>query len=200
MKALISQDEDGGIVLEDEKIVELFLNREEAALSNTADKYGARLRRLAYGIVKDMSTAEECENDTYMEAWKLIPPNEPRTYLFAFLCRIARHISLNCCRNRNRLKRSTFLVELTEEMEQCIPSPSDTACQVEAILLGEAISKFLRNLPETKRNVFLRRYWYMDSISEIAKRFAIGESKVKTMLFRIRNDLRIYLEKEGYIL
>lgn len=99
--------------LDDSRIVDLYLLRDETAIRQTTDKYGIRLRSLAYGIVEDRQTAEECENDTYMEAWNAIPPHEPRSYLYAFLARITRHISLNCCRNRSRLKRSAFISELS---------------------------------------------------------------------------------------
>ncbi|MGE4484107.1 MAG: RNA polymerase sigma factor, partial [Oscillospiraceae bacterium] len=186
--------------LEDDKIVELFLRRDEAAIEHTSQKYGARLRSLALGIVADLPTSEECENDTYMEAWSMIPPHEPKTYLYAFLARITRHISLNCCRSRSQLKRSALITELSDEMEQCIPSSDDTAYQVDGILLGELVSKYLRTLPKEKRNVFLRRYWYLDSVSDISKRFSMSESKVKMMLLRSRNDLHQHLEKEGYAL
>lgn len=186
--------------MDDEKIVELYLSRDEAALANTSDKYGTRLRNLANNILEDISAAEECENDTYMEAWNSIPPHEPRAYLFAFLARITRHISLDCCRKRSRMKRSAILTELVDEVEQCIPAPDDTAGQVDGIVLGEVISAFLRRLPEERRNVFLRRYWYLDSVATISKRFALTESKVKSILFRSRNELRGYLVKEGYTL
>ena len=91
--------------LEDNRIVELYLIRDETAISQTAEKYGSRLRNLAYGIVEDPHTAEECENDTYMEAWESIPPHEPKNYFFAFLARITRHIALDFCKQRSRLKR-----------------------------------------------------------------------------------------------
>ena len=106
--------------MDDNRIVELYFLRDETAILQTSEKYGNRLRSLAYGIVNDRQTAEECENDTYMEAWNLIPPHEPRSYLYAFLARITRHISLNFCRDRSRLKRSAFICELSAEMEQCI--------------------------------------------------------------------------------
>lgn len=184
--------------MEDAKIVEQFLNRDESAIANVADKYGSRLRRIANNILADPAEAEECENDTYMEAWKSIPPHEPKDYLFTYLARIIRNISLDLCRRRSRLKRSAILTELTEEIEQCIPSPNDTDCQLEGILLGEIVSTFLKKLPEEKRKVFLRRYWYLDSIADISLHFSLSESKVKTMLFRCRNELRVYLIKEGY--
>lgn len=186
--------------LDDNKIVELYLSRDETAIKQTFENYGTRIRSLANNIVKDLQTAEECENDTYLEAWRTIPPHEPRTYLFAFLARITRHISLNICRGRNRLKRSAFICELSTEMEQCIPSPDDTECRIDDIILKDAINNFLATLDEEKRNIFLRRYWFLDSIADISKRYAISESKVKTTLFRCRNQLREYLEKEGYTL
>ena len=186
--------------MDDRKIVELFLERDETAIQYTSEKYGRRLRSLSHGIVQDLQTAEECENDTYVEAWNSIPPHEPSNYLYAFLARIVRHISLNCCRDRGRLKRNAYISELSMEMEQCIPSPNDCECRLDDVALKDVINGFLVSLDAEKRNVFLRRYWYLDSVSDISKRFGLSESKVKTMLFRIRNKLRGYLKKEGYTL
>lgn len=186
--------------MEDERIVGMFLLRDEAAIKHTSEKYGERLRGLAFDITGDRMTSEECENDTYLKAWDSIPPYRPVSYLYAFLARITRHVSLDACRSRLRLKRSALIVELSDEMEQCIPSPNDTECQVEGELLGHAVSSFLRTVSEEKRNVFVRRYWYLDGIAAIAARYGIGESKIKTMLLRMRNGLRDYLEKEGYTL
>ncbi len=184
--------------MDDNRIVELYLLRDETAINMTAEKYGSRLRSLAYGIVRDYQTAEECESDTYMKAWNTIPPHEPTSYLYAFLARMTRHISLNWCRDRSRLKRSAFICELSTEMEQCIPAPDDVACRIDDIALSEAINGFLGTLDEEKRNIFIRRYWYLDSIADISERFALSESKVKTTLYRCRNQLREHLEKEGY--
>ena len=127
-----------------------------------------------------------------------IPPHEPRSYLYAFLARIIRHLSLNCCRDRSRLKRSAFICELSAEMEQCIPAPDDVQCRIEDKVFADAINEFLSRLDEEKRNIFVRRYWYLDSIASISERFALSQSKIKTTLFRCRNELREYLEKEGY--
>lgn len=186
--------------MEDTHIVDLYITRDEAAISCTKEKYSARLRQLAYGIVNDLQTAEECENDTYLQAWQRIPPHEPRDYLYAFLSRITRHLSIDCCRARDRLKRGAKIVELSTELESCIPAPDDTACRMEAQLLAQIISAFLKTLPQTQCNVFLRRYWFGDSIETIARRYHMSASKVKSMLFRIRNTLRAHLEKEGYVL
>ena len=184
--------------LEDSAIVDLYLSRNEAAIEHTAEKYGSRLYALVLGIVEDRRCAEECENDTYMEVWDDIPPHEPRSYLYAFLARIARHIALNHCRERKALKRSAFILELSAEMEQCIPSPDDAPCRLDELLLKQAINEFLGNLSPQKRNVFLCRYWYLYSVEEISRRFSYSESKLKTMLYRMRNQLRTYLEREGY--
>ncbi len=184
--------------MDDNQIVELYLCRDERAIKQTSEKFGNRLRSLSYGIIHDRQTAEECENDTYVEAWNTIPPHEPRSYLYAYLARITRHISLNCCRERSRLKRNAFICELSAEMEQCIPVPDDVECRMDDMALSKAINGFLNASGEEKRNIFIRRYWYLDSIAAISKRFALSESKVKTTLFRCRNQLREYLEKEGY--
>lgn len=186
--------------MDDDKIVELYLLRDEAAIRQTDVKFGRRLRALSYGIVGDWQTAEECENDTYMEAWNRIPPHEPGSYLYQFLARIDRHISLNCCRDRSRLKRNAFVCELSEELEQCIPAPDDVECRIDDLAFGEAINGFLASLDEEKRNLFIRRYWYLDSIAALSSRFAFSESKVKTALYRCRRQLRAHLEKEGYTL
>jgi RNA polymerase sigma-70 factor (ECF subfamily) len=186
--------------MEDRDIVALFVQKDEKGIKAAASKYGGALRQLARSLIGDRHIAEECENDTYLEAWNTIPPHEPGNYLFAFLARITRHLSLNCCRDRSRLKRSAFICELSEEMEHCIPAPDDTECRIDEIVLNEAINDFLGNLSEEKRNVFLRRYWYLDSIADISKRFALSESKVTSMLFRCRKQLREHLIKEGYTL
>ena len=184
--------------LDDNRIVDLYLSRDEAAISQTSEKYGSRLRNVAYGIVEDLHTAEECENDTYMEAWNSIPPHEPKSYMFAFLARITRHIEMDFCNERSRLKRSAFISELSAEMEQCIPAPDDTERRIDAMVLCEAINSFLATLSDEKRNIFMRRYWYMDSIAAISQRYGLSQSKVKSILFRSRNQLREYLGKEGY--
>jgi len=183
--------------LEDNKIIDLFLSRDESAITQVSEKYGSRLRSLAYNILGDLTAAEECENDTYMEAWSSIPPHEPRSYLFPFLARITRHTALDICKERNRLKRNALISELSEELEQCIPSPEDTESRIDSILLSEAINAFLSTLSEDKRNVFIRRYWFMDSVNDIAKRYGMSQSKIKSILFRSRNQLREYLEQKG---
>lgn len=184
--------------MEDAQIVELYLQRDETAITCTSEKYGNRLRGLSMGMVRDPGTAQECENDTYWEAWRSIPPHEPRDYLYAYLARITRHLALSCCRSRNRLKRSAVLCTLSTELEQCIPAPSDAACRLEDTQLRETIDRFLATLKEEPRYMFLRRYWYLDDIAQIAAALHCTQSKVKTTLFRCRKQLRQFLLKEGY--
>ena len=183
----------------DGEIVELYLARDEEALRHTSEKYGVRLRALAFGILEDMPEAEECENDTYLAAWNSIPPHEPRDYLFAYLARIARHLSLDRCRARSRAKRSAHAEELTAELTDCLPAGGSPEEKLAAKELAGAISAWLRTLPQEKRRLFLRRYWYCDGVSALARDMGWGESRVKTALHRLRKELREHLKKEGYL-
>lgn len=186
--------------MDDEKIIGLYYRRDEKALYHTAEKYGSKLRSISFGITADENTAEECENDTYLEAWNIIPPNDPKEYFYAFLARIVRHISIDRCRERQSLKRSAFIVELTAEMEMCLPSSDEIETNIDERELAKAVSDYLHTVSREKRVIFVRRYFYLDSVSQISKRCAVSESKVKTSLFRTRNGLREYLIKEGYTL
>ena len=184
--------------MEDEEIVRLYLARDERAITLSSEKYGSRLRALAFGITADFRTSEECENDTYLRAWNRIPPCEPSAYLYAFLARITRNISIDRCRERTSLKRNAYLTELNGEMETCLPSPYNAEDELAAKELGEAIGRYLQTVSREKRVIFIRRYFYLDSVAEISRRCALTESKVKSSLFRTRNGLRKYLIKEGY--
>ncbi len=186
--------------MEDVKIIELYFERNEDAILYTSEKYGRRLFNISKGIVQDNETAEECENDTYSAAWNCIPPKEPKEHFFAFLAKIIRNISINFCRKQHTLKRSAYICELSSEMEECIPAPDNCQCRIDDIAFAEAINGFLSTLSSEKRSMFLRRYWYLDSVSDIAENFGFTESKVKSSLYRIREELRKYLIKEGYSL
>ena len=189
----------GVIVMDDNEIVDLFLVRDEAAINKTSEKYGKKLRSLAYSVCKKITTAEECENDTYFKAWNSIPPHAPRNYLFSFLAKITRCIAIDRVKEETRQKRNVQLTELTKEIEECMPGLCNVEAQFDGMLLGETISRFLRNLNAEKRCIFLRRYWFMDSISAISKRYSISEGKIKSVLFRTRKALYDYLIKEGVL-
>ena len=183
--------------MNDEMIVALYLQNDEKALSESALKYGAKLNRISFNIFQNKSDAEECENDTYLAAWNSIPPNSPKQYFFSFLAKITRNISINLYHKNHRQKRHAHIVELTKEMEECIPLSSDEVCRTSDTKLTECISKFLSSLSKEERGVFVTRYWYAESIKEVAKRFSISESKAKSMLMRIRNKLKNHFESEG---
>lgn len=184
--------------MDDAQIVDLYLARDERAIRHTADKYGPRLRGLAQAVLADRSAAEECENDTYLEAWNRIPPHEPRTYLFAFLGKITRHLAIDACRRRSADKRSAVVCELTAELADCLPAPGGVEEALNAAALTEAVNAFLRQCSDEQRAIFVRRYWYFDSVEAISRRYGCSRSKVKTVLFRLRGGLKDYLQKEGF--
>ena len=184
-------------VYDDRTLVDLYLARDEAAIDGTAQKYGQALNTLAERITENAEDAEECVNDTYLDAWNSIPPHRPYDYLFAFLARITRHLSLDRVKYHNRRRRAATVVELSEELEACIPSPDDTPATWTDDRFSIVLNVFLANEKPLARRIFLRRYWYMESVKAIAARFGIGESRVKSSLFRSRERLRAHLEKEG---
>ena len=185
--------------MDDAKIITLYLSRDEKAVSETEKKYGKRLAAIAGNVLDDARDVEEIVNDTYHQAWRLIPPNEPHDFFFAFLSRITRNLALDRCRENNAAKRTGVTVELTDELAECTASDDDVAQTVEETELYRQVSAFLRTLPKDRRIIFLRRYYYMQSVSEIAADLHVSESRVKTTLFRQRQRLRTYLIKGGFI-
>lgn len=181
--------------MEDAKILDLYFARDEDAIRETDTAYGKRLHTLAKNILRNREDAEESVNDTYAEVWKSIPPRRPK-YFFAFLASICRHLSLNRVDWKQAAKRRAQVVPLTEEMENCIPDAAHQR-QMEAKELGRLLDLFLEGLAKDSRLIFLRRYWYVDSVSEIAARYEMTESKVKMQLSRTKEKLRLFLEQEG---
>lgn len=181
--------------MEDSKILELFFARNEDAIRHTDDTYGRRLFALADNIVRNDQDAEESVSDTYMRAWDTIPPQKPQ-HFFAYLAKICRNFALKKLDWKNAAKRKAEVVSLTQEMEACIPDSSRDR-EMEAKELGMLLDRFLRTLTPENQMVFLRRYWYVDTIAEIAARYGISESAVQMRLNRTRARLCTYLEKEG---
>ena len=181
--------------MEDSKIIALYFARSEEAIRHTDATYGRSLFALADNIVHNDQDAEESVSDTYLRAWNTIPPQKPR-HFFAYLATICRRFALDKLDWKSAAKRRGEVVSLTQEMESCIP---DTAAQraVDRKELGRALDAFLRTLTPENRMVFLRRYWYMDTVAEIAVRYGISESAVSMRLNRTRGRLKLYLEKEG---
>ena len=188
----------GGDRMEDKSIVDLYWQRNERAISETAAKYGKYLHRISYQILLNAEDAEECVNDTYNDAWQSMPPHRP-SILSTFLGKITRRISIDLWRKYSAEKRGGGEMELALcELEECVSGRGDVESEVERLELQKKLNDFLVTLPQLDRQIFLCRYWYMDSISDIAKQFACSESKVKSILYRTRNKLRTMLEKDGY--
>lgn len=181
--------------MEDHKIVDLYWQRSENAIKETAGKYGKMLDGISYSLLSSREDAEECVNDTYLEAWNKMPEDRP-AYLGAYLSRIVRCISIDRFRSAHRQKRGEA-ASLTDELADCIPSGMTPEEEYENGRIAKVINKFLFELDEEKRRIFVRRYYYSDSVSDIASRLHIGVPKVKTTLHRLRGELREYLEKEG---
>jgi RNA polymerase sigma-70 factor (ECF subfamily) len=186
----------GGYHLEDNEIIELFWQRSQQAIAETDGKYGGRLQSLSMNILHDREDAEECVNDTYHATWNTLPPQRPN-YFFAYLAKLARNFSFGKYDYYHAQKRNVTVVELSDEIENCIPSPNDLEQKMDSREIGRIISEFLYTQSPEMRMVFVRRYWYMESIKDISLAFHSSESKVKSILFRMRNRLREHLEKEG---
>lgn len=184
--------------MDDERIVGLFFRRDERAVEETAAKYGKYCYSIANNILANREDAQECVNDTYMDAWNSIPPHRPSS-LALFLGKITRRISIDRWRRRSARKRGGGEMALVlDELYECIADSGDVEQEFEKRHLSEAINSFVKTLPKQEQKVFLCRYWYMDPIASISKRFGYSESKVKSMLYRTREKLRIRLREEGY--
>lgn len=182
--------------MEDELIIDLYWERSEDAISETAKKYGRYCYTIAFNLLSNHADAQECENDTYVAAWNAIPPTRPNK-LLPFLGRLARNIALNRYDYNMAKKRNDEFNILLSELEECIQAPNTVETEIEAGYVAKLISDFLRTIDTESRCVFLRRYWYSDSIKDISTRYGMSSSKIKSMLFRTRNKLRDYLKKEG---
>ena len=185
--------------MEDKQIVDLYWARKENAIHETAVKYGKYCHSIAYTILQDQQDAEESVNDTYMDAWNTMPPNRP-SVLSTFLGKITRRISIDRWRIRSAKKRGGDEVTLAlDELEECVRGSDDVELQAQRNELIAAMHSFLDNLPDTERRIFLLRYWYLEPIQSIANQYGFTQSKVASMLQRIRCKLRRQLEKEGYV-
>ena len=184
--------------MDDAKIVDMYWDRNEDAIVCTQQKYGAYLLKIARNIRSDTQDSEECVNDTYLAAWNSMPVNRPRI-LSTYLGKIVRQLSIDVFRKKTSQKRGGTEYALSyDELNEDVSSGPNPLQELEAKQLAEAISAFLRELDQTKRNVFIGRYYFFDSVREIAGYCGISESNAKTMLFRLRKQLREYLIKEGY--
>ncbi len=184
--------------MDDKDIIELYFARDEKAITVTATRYKAYCLTVAQNVLGNREDAEECVNDAYMGAWSSIPPNRPSS-LRAYLGKITRNAALKKWRGRNTAKRGGELALAYEELAECLPSAEDSPHQnFEAAELTKHINSFVATLAETERRLFVGRYWYFYSVTDLAKSLGLSQSNAKVTLHRIRERLRTVLEKEGY--
>jgi len=186
--------------VEDGMIIDLYFNRSEKAVAETAKKYGNYCFTISNNILKNESDAEECTNETYLKAWNNIPPERP-IRLSAFLGRIVRNLSLDRYKFNRREKRKGSEFELLlSELEDCVSSNLTSVDEFDSGFTVQAINDWLLAQVTENRLMFVRRYWYADSIHDLVEKFGMSESKVKSMLFRMRKNLKHHLEKEGVLI
>ncbi len=184
--------------MDDLKIIDLLENRDQSALEVLSEKYGAYCMKISNNILCDCADSEENVNDTYMQVWNSIPPQKPQN-LMAFIGRLTRNLALNKLKAKNAEKRNPTGGFLSlSELDECTPADVSVENEADIKHLSRHISDFLYTQKEDARNVFVRRYFYCDSIEDIADRFSYSPSKVKSMLMRTREKLKAYLHKEGY--
>lgn len=192
--------------MQDTEIVELYWERSELAIEETQKKYERYLMKIAYNILSDKEDSRESINDTYLAAWDSMPPHRPKV-LSTYLGKLTRRISIDIFRRKNRSKRkaSEYELSLSELSEDTVKEANVHASghylpedALDEKLLADLINRFLRELPEDARNLFIGRYYFLDSVKDVAGYCNMSESRAKTLLFRTRNKLREYLRKEGY--
>jgi len=181
--------------MQDSAIVQLYWDRDERAISVTAEKYGAYCTAIASHILQDGQDVDECVNDTWLGAWNAMPPHRPGK-LSLFLGKITRNLAINRCRYNNAQKRSGNLREVLSELTEC----ADPQLRMEQKELTAALNEFLMKLPEGKRSLFLQRYWYAQPVAQIARQRFMTQGAVTMQLKRIREQLQRHLKERGIAL
>ena len=185
--------------MEDEKIVELYWQRSEQAIAETASKYGPYCHYISYNILHSHEDAEECVNDTWHRAWNTMPPQRPAS-LRAYLVRLVRNLSIDRWRARKTQKRGEGLEALVLELEDCVPAVPSAEEETEARELSRTIDRWLDGLPREDRVLFVRRYWYGQRLDELSGQLGWSPNRVSQRLLRLRTGLKRYLEREGVVL
>ncbi len=183
--------------LEDSKIISLFFARSEQALEELDNKYGHAVKKTASNILSDRLDVEECVNDTYLGCWNSIPPKKPNP-LVSYVCRIARNLAVNRYHANRAEKRRGNYDLILDELEESIPSQMDVESETEAKELTAALNRFLAGLSREDRCLFVRRYFYTDTVSELAAQTGDSANRISVRLFRLRGKLKKALAKEGY--
>ncbi len=181
--------------MEDKQIVDLYWARSENAILETEKKYGQYCHYIAYQILNNNEYAKEVVNDTYLKTWNTIPPRRPNT-LKPYVGMISRHIALDIYEAQHTQKRGGQIPLVLDELSECIPDNNKGTDIGESITLSEALNRFIWALPQRTRNIFVRRYFYMSTITEIAHDFSMKESNVTMLLLRTRKKLEQFLKKE----
>lgn len=181
------------------KILSLYNARDPEALALTAQHCGAYCRSIARAILPSPEDAEECVNDTYLRAWNAIPPHQPENFK-AFLGKLTRNLALDRYKKLHAQKRDSALTFALDELSDCVSDREDVTAILDGKELSQAISAFLETLSKKKRGLFIRRYWYVDSIPALAQQFHMTEGGVSTSLHRIRKSLQNYLSERGFSL
>ena len=186
--------------MNDQAVIDLYWKRDESAIRETDRKYSRYLVKIAYHVLADTCDCEESLNDTYLKTWNSLPPHRPEI-LSAYLAKIMRWMAIDMRRKKSTKKRgnSEYVLSLSE-LGDCVSGEEGPQQRAEFLVLEETISEFLKNLPMENSDIFVCRYFYMDSIQEIAAYSGYSESKIKSMLYRMRNGLKNHLEKEGFTL
>ena len=185
--------------MEDSEIIKQYFDRNETAITETAQKYDSYCYTIAFNVLGSEEDSKETVNDTYLETWNSIPPHRP-TVFSAFIGKITRRLAISKWRKRTAEKRGGNEYKLSlDELSECVADKSNTEKKLEDKEITALINSFLKELPETQRNVFICRYWYLNSVSSIAKEFRFSESKVKSMLMRTRQKLKERLTEEGLL-
>lgn len=185
--------------MEDSQIISLFFKRDETAISETEKKYGAFCYKIAFNILSSNADAEECVNDTYLQAWNTIPPQSPNK-LGAWLGKVVRNIALNLWNKNHRKKRYAGIEKLLDELEDCIPSPITVEHKIEEKELTQFLNTWLASLSDNDRILFVRRYWNGEKLNELATENNISPRSMAKRMYRLRQNLKRELEKEGYLL
>ena len=185
--------------MDDRTIVALYWERDPRAIEESQTRYGVHCHRIAARILDSREDAEECVNDTYLRAWGAIPPAKP-SRLATFLGKITRNLALDRYDSAHAQKRNATTELVLDELCECIPDADSTLDLTDKIALGDAINSFLESLPVKTRQIFMRRYWFMSPIKDIARDVDMSESAIKVSLMRTRNEFKAHLEKEGIVL
>lgn len=182
--------------MDDSQIIDLFFERSEQAINELSKKYGKIFNKVSQNILNNVLDAEECVNDAYLGTWNSIPPQRPNP-LLTYVCRIVRNISIKKYHTNTAVKRNSYYDVALEELEDCLPSLDTADKELDAKELAKIINDFLDTLNRDNRVIFVRRYWFSDPLSEIAKMFGITEHNASVRLSRIRKKMKKYLIKKG---